>query len=252
MTEVELQAPGQHSAGELALHVTEIARVLLAPTDPIEVLRRITVLSVTVIDACQDAGLCNAGPVADHMQTSALLTQLDQLQTTLGEGPCVDAFNGHDSVYAADLASDARWPRFGPLAAEAGVRSVIAYRLFSQADTVGALHLYSSEPDAFSVTDRAQGLIFAAHAAVALDVARREEELQDRGVNLQLALASREIIGQAQGILMERELITAEQAFDLLRTSSQHLNLRLRDVAQELVDTGVYREAEDRSGPDSV
>ncbi len=237
--------PGQDPAGELAMKVAEIVRVLLAPGNVREALTRIAALSVTAIDGCQEAGLCNTDGVADHAQTSAILTELDELQNTLGEGPCIDAFSGQDSVYAADLAEDARWPRFGPLAVRAGMRSVIAYRLFTTTDTVGALHMYSGVPNAFSATDRALGMIFASHAAMALDVARREDAHQVRGANLQAALVSRDIIGQAQGILMERELIAADRAFDLLRTSSQNLNVRLRDIAQKLVDTGLYLRAEE-------
>ena len=115
---------------------------------------------------------------------------------------------------------------------------MLGYRLFAGSETLGALQLYARLPAAFNATDRAQGLIFAAHAGIALGVARAQATERGRTDHLQTALVSREIIGQAQGILMERERITAEQAFDLLRRSSQHLNRRLRDVAQELVDTG--------------
>ncbi len=115
---------------------------------------------------------------------------------------------------------------------------MLGYRLFAGSETLGALQLYARLPAAFNATDRAQGLIFAAHAGMALGVARAQATERGRTDHLQTALVSREIIGQAQGILMERERITAEQAFDLLRRSSQHLNRRLRDVAQELVDTG--------------
>jgi len=145
---------------------------------------------------------------------------------------------GLDSVYVDDLTDSPTWPRFGPLAAQAGLRSALAYRLFAGPETLGALLMYARLPGAFNATDRAQGLIFATHASMALSVARSQATERGRTTNLQTALLSREIIGQAQGILMERERITADQAFDLLRRSSQHLNLKLRDVAQELVDTG--------------
>ncbi|MCW2543212.1 MAG: hypothetical protein JWM40_764, partial [Frankiales bacterium] len=85
---------------------------------------------------------------------------------------------------------------------------------------------------------RAQGLLFASYAGIAIALARAQEAEQDRIDNLESALLSREVIGQAQGILMERERITADQAFQLLRRSSQHLNQKLRTVAQTIVDTG--------------
>jgi len=88
------------------------------------------------------------------------------------------------------------------------------------------------------VVDRAKGVILASLASVAITAARSLEDEERRIDNLHTALSSREIIGQAQGILMERERITADQAFDILRRASQFLNVKLREVAQNLVDTG--------------
>jgi AmiR/NasT family two-component response regulator len=102
----------------------------------------------------------------------------------------------------------------------------------------GALNLYAQLPNAFGATDRAKGTILAALAGAAIGATARRADLQSQNVNLQAALVSREVIGQAQGILMERERVTAEQAFDILRRASQHLNEKLRDVAQNLVETG--------------
>ncbi len=232
--------PHDDPSAQLAQHLTDIARVLLSPGTVAQILSRIVTLSVAAIDGCDEAGLCErtAGravlPVA-----SGLVADLDLLQDSLSEGPCVDAFSGLDSVYVADLHDDARWPRFSPLAAEAGMRSALAYRLAADGRTLGALQLYARLPGAFNATERAQGLLFAAHAGIALGVAHGQAADRNRTDHLQKAMDSRETIGQAQGILMERERITAEQAFALLRRSSQHLNVRLRDVAQELVDTGL-------------
>jgi AmiR/NasT family two-component response regulator len=102
----------------------------------------------------------------------------------------------------------------------------------------GALNLYARLPGAFGVVDRAKAVILASLADLALSVAHSHEDETRRSDNLNLALATREVIGQAQGILMERERITPDQAFDILRRASQHLNRKLRDVAQDLVDTG--------------
>jgi GAF domain-containing protein len=196
-------------------------------------------MSVASIDGCDEAGLSELTPGGGtSVPTSPLVADLDQLQRSLGEGPGLEVLAGRDSVYVDDLTESPTWPRFGPAAARAGVRSALAYRLFAGTGTLGALVMYARLPGAFNTTDRAQGLIFAAHASMALSVAQNQESERGRTSHLQTALVSREIIGQAQGILMERERITAEQAFDLLRRSSQHLNLKLRDVAQELVDTG--------------
>jgi GAF domain-containing protein len=229
---------GAESAGHVAQHLADIARVLLAPGTVTETLNLIATMSVASIDGCDEAGLREETPDSGAVTTSPLVAELDVLQMSLGEGPCLDVLRGQDSVYVDDLTVDTRWPVFAPIAAEAGLRSALAYRLFAGSETQGALLLYARLPAAFNATDRAQGLIFAAHAGMALSVARTQASERGRSTNLRTALVSREIIGQAQGILMERERITADQAFDLLRRSSQRLNLKLRDVAQQLVDTG--------------
>ena len=136
----------------------------------------------------------------------------------------------------SDLADDPRWVAFGPEAARAGVRSALALRLSDDASRGAALILYARYPQAFGALDRAKGVILAAMAGLALSAAEAHED-EDRDT-IQAALATREMIGRAEGILMEREHITADQAYDILRRASQHLNARIRDVAQVLVDTG--------------
>lgn len=236
MNPTELPSAPDTTGAQLAEQLADIARILLSSGTVTEILHRIVTLSVASIEGCDEAGLCEAA--GRSVPTSPLVAELDQLQTEVGEGPCIEALGGLDSVYVDDLVTATRWPRFGPVAVGAGLRSALAYRLFDGNETLGALQLYARLPAAFNATDRAQGLIFAAHAGMALAVAQNQADKRVRIDNLQAALVSREIIGQAQGILMERERITAAQAFDLLRRSSQHLNVKLRDVAQELVDTG--------------
>ncbi|MCW2709077.1 MAG: hypothetical protein JWM22_2919 [Frankiales bacterium] len=224
----------------MAMSLVEIARVLLAPGSVAQILERIVVLSMAAIDGCDAAGLClHAGPSTElGLVGGDVLTALDAAQHEVGEGPCVDVLAGADSAYVAELMDSSRWPEFAPRATAAGMRSALAYRLANGSVTLGGLQMYAHLPAAFSATDRAQGLLFAAHAGMALANAQAQAEADDRRTNLHAAMLSREVIGQAQGILMERERITAEQAFHLLRKASQGLNRKLRDVAQELVDTG--------------
>ncbi|MGK2950718.1 MAG: ANTAR domain-containing protein, partial [Acidimicrobiales bacterium] len=138
--------------------------------------------------------------------------------------------------YAVDLDDDPRWPRFGAAATQRGIRSAVAFRLSDR--PVSALNLYARYPAAFGATDRAKGLIFATLAGLALDAAEERADDVLRVANLHEALRTRELIGQAQGILIERERITGEQAFEVLRRASQHLNIKIRDVARSLVETG--------------
>lgn len=165
-----------------------------------------------------------------------IVVELDGLQFETDEGPCLDALSESDTFYAADLADDRRWERFGPAAIAAGIRSVLALPL--SAHRLSALNLYGRLPAAFGATDRAKGLIFATLAGIALGSAEEREDDEKRFGNLEQALRTRELIGQAQGILMERERVTADQAFEVLRRASQHMNLKLREVAQTLVETG--------------
>lgn len=240
---------GDEQTVELARQLTAIARILLAPGPVEDTLQQIVDLSVQAIDGCDEAGLCEADHTSTRsVPTSPLVAELDRWQTELDEGPCVDVLGGLDSVYVDDLAETDVWPQFRPLALAAGLHSALAYRLFAGSDTLGALQLYARQPAAFDSTGRAQGLIFAAHAGVALALATTHEADREKAEQLQVALVSREMIGQAQGILMERERITADQAFDLLRKASQRLNVKLRDVAQTLVDTGQAPEQDTPGG----
>ena len=170
--------------------------------------------------------------------------EIDLVQYETNEGPCLDAISQEAMVDAQDLFDDARWPAFGPRAAALGMRSLLSFRL-SGSDTLGALNLYAHLPRAYGVTDRTKALIFATHAGLALGAAEALEDAASaistellRVENLRSALVSREVIGQAQGILIQRERITPEQAFGVLRRASQHLNLKLREVAAYLVETG--------------
>lgn len=236
---------------EVAEHLASIAGVLLSSSTVQQTLSRVVTYAVAALDGCDEAAVCGSTLVSGVLGSGPpLMAELERLQTSLGEGPCVDALAGQDSVYVAELINDTTWPRFAPVAVSVGLRSALAFRLSAGDETLGALQLYARLPGAFNATDRAEGLLFAAHAGMALRVARSHELQEERAQNLQLAMVSREIIGQAQGILMERERITADQAFQLLRRSSQRLNVKLRDVAQALVDTGSVPEPEPDTGID--
>lgn len=235
--------PDRH---DLAEDFAGIARALYSAHTVEETLRRTVTLSVTAVDGCSGAGISfvQGDEIITPVWTEPKVLEVDTMQYTTGEGPCLDAITDGDSVYAEDLLVDVRWPSFGPMAAEAGMRSLLSFCLFGEA-TLGALNLYSPFPRAFGATGRAEALIFAAHAGVALAAATQVEDAHKalavetkRLRDLHGALASRQVIGRAEGVLMNRELITADQAFDLLRRASQGLNIKLRQVAQHVVDTG--------------
>lgn len=160
--------------------------------------------------------------------TDDLVWDLDELQHTLSEGPCVDAATEGRTVRSTDLANDARWPLWGPAAADAGMHSILSIELHARGQRVGALNLYGDRFKQFGDEDAVLAKMFAYHAASALAVARQEEQLRQ-------ALDTREQIGQAQGILMERFDIDASQAFNVLRRYSQEHNIKLVNVASQLI-----------------
>jgi GAF domain-containing protein len=223
----------------LDVDFSQTARTLFAAGDVGEIFARLLVLAKTTIEGCDHAGvvLVDGDTMVTPAHTDPLVADLDALQHRHSEGPSFDAIAHKLPFYAADLAEESRWSLFGPAATDRGIRSMLALPLFADG-TLGALNLYAYYPQAFGVVDRARGLLLAALAALAFTAARTHGDDERREANLHAALATREVIGQAQGILIERERITADQAFDILRRASQHLNVKLRDVAQTLVDTG--------------
>ncbi len=215
-----------------------LAVALFAPGTVQGTLQRIVDLAVGAVEGCDAAGIfvVEQGRVVTTAFSDPLVLALDAMQSDAGQGPCLDAVSQANTFYAEDLAEDARWPVFGPAAVAAGMRSLVAFPL--SASRPSALNLYSHLPRAYGALDRGTGLIFATLGGIALDTAEERATEDERVGNLREALQSRELIGQAQGILMERERITADQAFDVLRRASQHLNRKLRDVAENVVTTG--------------
>ena len=138
--------------------------------------------------------------------------------------------------------TESRWPRFAPRAADLGVGSMLCFQLFVDGDNLGALNLLSPEARAFGADALSVGLLFATHAAVALSGARREDQTR-------MALDTRDLIGQAKGILMERYRLTPDQAFSLLVRVSQHTHVKVRDLAQQLSLTGQLDVATSSGGP---
>jgi transcriptional regulator with GAF, ATPase, and Fis domain len=209
----------------------EVARSLLAQDDVQHTLQRIVDLAVETVEGCDHAGISFLkGRTGSTPASSDDVPPLvDAIQYETGEGPCLDAIRNHEVYRTGDLGKEARWPQFSERAQrETGVTSMLSFRLFVAGDTLGALNLYSKGHDAFDDRAQAVGSVFAAHAAIALATAIHDEQMEE-------ALRSRDVIGQAKGMLMAREGIDADTAFDMLRRASQRLNLKLRDVAARIV-----------------
>jgi hypothetical protein len=230
----------------LAMVFADIAEQLYDADSFDDVLSRIAEAAVSTIAGCRMASvtLTEQRGYRTAASTDSAASAVDQAQYQAHEGPCLDAVDA-PMVYAQSF-PDERWPTLASRPTESGVQSALSYRLAAASSRTadsggGSLNSYGVKPDAFSDTAQEIGLVLAAHASVAARAVDERSTLQSLGRDLQQALLSRDVIGQAKGILMERLKITPEDAFDLLRRSSQHLNIKLRDVARGVTETGEFR-----------
>lgn len=156
---------------------------------------------------------------------------LDKIQQGEQEGPCLSAAWERHMIRIDDLALDERWRAFSRAAVEqTPIRSIMSFQIFADHRTMGALNFYAEQPRVFDDEAAELGLIFATHTALAWKLVRREEQFRS-------ALGSRDIIGQAKGMLMERFKIDAVQAFELLKRLSQNSNTPVTAVARNLVES---------------
>lgn len=231
-----------HGMGEerpgaaLARTLEEAARRLITRSGDGETVDRTLGLvvrgAITTVPHVDQAGVSlvrRGGAVESHVPTSDAVRELDELQNELGEGPCLDSIWQEHRTLVQDI-SDAyeRWPRYAAAAVERGIGSLISFQLFADKGSAGALNLYSSQRNVFDEGTADIGALFASQAALVLHGAQRIS-------GLNVALESRDVIGQAKGILMERFDIGASPAFAMLVESSQQTNMKLVDVARWLV-----------------
>jgi GAF domain-containing protein len=212
----------------------QLARSLhLASADLEPTLDAIIAQAVSTVDPAQYAGLVLllGGKLVPQATLGEPPHVLDSLQNQTGEGPCIDAARDQSVIVIDNATTDSRWPRFNERAIELGLSSMLCVPLWVDRSRLGTLSFYSQKPDAFSVHHRRLAELYAAHAAIALADAQRTAQLQQ-------ALRNRDVIGQAKGILVERNKITSDAAFACLALASQHTNTKLIAVAHHLVETG--------------
>ncbi len=167
--------------------------------------------------------------------TDSNVEAVDSDQYSTGEGPCLEAIRRGIPFIVESMADDRRWPRFGPRAAEKGILSSLSLPLRVHDRTLGALNLYSRSRRRFTAEDERTATLFAAQAAVALANAHAFDRVRAVASQLEEGLKSSRVIGLAMGILVEREHCTENEAFDMLRAISQNTNIKLRDVAEQLL-----------------
>jgi GAF domain-containing protein len=212
------------------LHATRRVAEALGPGGLDDTLANITAAAVEVLPDVQLASITVRHP-DDRLETFAptddILCEVDAGQYELREGPCYEAATDSVHVTAPNLAADPRFPRYAPVALRAGIRAQAGIRLFDAEGGAGALNLYSRSVGAFEDLGLL-GPLFAHQSAVALEYARLVD-------NLEKAIESRQRIGQAVGLVMERYGLNEARAFAVLTRLSQERNVKLRMIAEEII-----------------
>ena len=224
---------------ELSGAFSQIAPALLSAETVDELLERVVGLAVETVNACDYAAVSvveMGGGISTPAASDDVAARCDALQYEFGEGPCVSAIWERQTFESEDLSVEERWPQWAPRAVAVGASSLMSFRLFVKANTLGALNLYARTPRSFDDIDRAAGAIFASLAAVALAGAQRQERF-DGAI----------VIAKATGMLMERRGITSDQALDVLTRAARQLEVKVQEVAERVVQ----RRRPDLEGPRS-
>ncbi len=224
------------SAKNVHLGIAELARRLHSTKDRAldDVLNDVVAGAIENVPGAESASISvttGRTELKTEVATDDLAVQHNQIQVKHGQGPCLAAAWEQPVVRVDDLTVETRWPAYVPDAlATIPFRSILSFRLYTSDETLGSLTLYSRTAGNFAEDVEEIGLIFAAHAANAWTASERNMQFNS-------ALASRDIIGQAKGMIMERYNIDAVQAFELLRRLSQDSNVKLAELARQLVET---------------
>lgn len=212
---------------------SELAQELSAAPDEDARLKVAVEAALALVERCDHAGLTinEKRKLRTRVSSDEVVERANELQHELGEGPCLDVDRGQNTLVSTALAQDQRWPAWAPrVNAELGVGSMMSLLIYTDQRSFGALSLYARDGQEFDADDVAVGQAIAAQLALTITAERQID-------GLGLAMHHRILIGQAEGILMERLDITAEQAFDYLRRASSHTNRKLIDIAAQIAAT---------------
>ncbi|WP_304108665.1 GAF and ANTAR domain-containing protein [Mycolicibacterium bacteremicum] len=215
---------------DLAQQLADLAVNMQDQSDTEATLHAVVKGAVNLVPGVRWAGisLIDGRAVRPRVPSDPIVEKLDTLQTELDEGPCLTALREHRTVMIEDMGAEQRWPRYCRAASEHGAQSMLYFQLYVLRQNLGALNLYGGEPGLFAEDSMFVGSLLAQHASVALFSAESEGHFG-------AALASRDVIGQAKGVIMERFKIDAKAAFELMVKLSQDSNVKLIDVARKLV-----------------
>jgi GAF domain-containing protein len=221
----------------LASSLAALAQFIVGQLTIDEALERVAAIAESAIPGAELTGvtlLSDDGPTTTAC-THENAAEVDRYQYEFGDGPCLTAYRDRRVVRVDSMGEDKRWSEFSARAWQRGVRSSLSVPLVVDGRGLGALNFYGRDERAFSPTDEETAEVFAAHASFVL--ANAEAYWKSRRVSEQLedALASRAVIEQAKGVIIEQSGVSADEAFDVLRRASQRQNRKLRDVAADIV-----------------
>ena len=233
----------------------ELQELLLASDSLAEFLHDLAVLAARATAADTSCGVTMRpdGRPATVASSDDFALRVDEIQYSVGSGPCLDSLRDGRDVHIAELMKEKRWPAFTSHALAHGVRSSMSVPLTGPIGTVGVLNLYAPRPRAYDDVAQQRATVFAATATGAVALARRMAEQTQLSEDLRTALSNRSLIDQAIGILMAQSGLTARAAFEVLRRTSHTRNLKIREVATRLVEslTGTAPDEEVRFQPRS-
>jgi GAF domain-containing protein len=222
---------------DVADTLTELQKVLLATETLEQFLHELATLAARLVTDGLSCGMTmrGTGRPATVACSDPLAGEIDEVQYVLDDGPCLHAMRSGEQVSIDDTAGQVRWPRFEAAAQARGIRSCLALPLIADGKRVGALNLYAREVDAFGAAQVRHAESLAENASGGLSLMLRLASASELSEQLRSSLTSRAVIYQALGVLMAQERCTQAKAFEILRTASQHSNLKLRDIAVAII-----------------
>jgi GAF domain-containing protein len=217
--------------------ITELQNVLLGTESIEKFVHELAVQAASLVSGSLSCGITmsRGGQTSTVACSDDLATEVNDIQYRLLEGPCLTALDDGCLARIDDMTAEDRWPRFAAEAARTGIKSCLSLPLITREETVGALNLYSQDSHAFGADETRRAERFAENAAGALALGLRLASYSALTDQLRASLASRAVIDQAVGVIMAQQRCPQDQAFGVLRTASQNRNVKLREIAREVV-----------------
>lgn len=236
--ETNAGADGSLPGGEKADPATvfsALAEIIYQGSDAQEMYAAICVAATLVVRGCDHASLLmrEKSQYRAVGASDGLALAIDELERRAGDGPCIDAIEEETPQIDTDLTSPSHWPKFAAvLVEETPVRGAMGFRLLVDKRKAAALNLFSDTPNVFDAESAGRAAVLASFASVAINAFAKGQD----AASLRRGLLSNREIGKAVGMLMLLHEVTEEQAFELLRRHSQALNIKLADVAREVIE----------------